>query len=54
MGYEYYDYDIDTVVDVYIEKAMKPRFKEAFSREIYFDNRKRRVVIKFYFSEEEK
>ena len=54
MGFEYYDYDIDNIVDFYIKKAMKPRFKDAFDREIYFDNRKKRVIIKFYFSEKEK
>lgn len=52
--FEYHDFDIDRIVDFYIGKAMKPRFKDASSREIYFDNRKRRVIIKFYFAEEEK
>ena len=51
--YEYHDFDIDRIVDYYIKNAMKPRFKDAFSREIYFDNRKKRVIIKFWFAEEE-
>ena len=54
MGFEYYDFDIEDIVDIYIEKAMKPRFKDAISREIYFDRRKGRVIIKFYFAGEEK
>ena len=54
MAFEYYDFDIDNIVDFYITKAMKPRFKDSFSREVYFDNRKKRVIIKFFFTEEEK